>query len=159
MRQSALKVVTVEPNWRISCPCGNRGRAGDDVAFEMRGQLRGRPVQKCLTCGQGLILKRPKGRVTLIPPAQWEAMERLWDDEFGDDITTYAGVSVGDTVELVVPDGVTEVHAGARGTVEEISAMSSALRTWIGIRWADGEFSNVFPDDGAVLRVVDADQS
>lgn len=144
----------MEPNWRISCPCGNRGRAGDDVAFEMRGQLRGTPVQKCLSCGQGLVLKRPKGRVALVPADQWDAMERLWADEFGDELTAYAGVSVGDTVELVVSDEVTDVPVGARGTVEEISAMSSGLGTWIGVRWADGEFSNVFPDDGAVLRVV-----
>lgn len=72
-------------NIRISCPCGNRGRSGDDVAFETRGNLRGTPVQKCLACGRGLFLKWPKGRTKLVPEADWERMQKIWAEQFPDD--------------------------------------------------------------------------
>lgn len=71
--------------WRISCPCGNRGRVGDEVAFAIRGQLQGTPVQKCLRCGRGLFLLRPKGRVKTVPADQWAEMERVWVANFPED--------------------------------------------------------------------------
>jgi len=72
-------------DWRISCPCGNRGRVGDNVAFQTRGKLHGTPVQKCLACGGGLFLKWPKGRVKRVPDAQWEQMDKLWVEQFPED--------------------------------------------------------------------------
>lgn len=61
---------------------------------------------------------------------------------------------MGDRVELLSADDVSEIPVGSRGVVEEIE-VTELLGTWVGIKWEDGEFCNVFPDSGAVLGRVE----
>lgn len=97
--------------WRISCPCGNRGRVGDEQAFETRGKLGGTPVQRCLRCGGGLLVLLPRGRVRPIPADQWAEMERAWIRTFPEDAPSSGPPA---TIEAFDPmaDGPGAVAAG-----------------------------------------------
>lgn len=55
------------------------------MSFETRGRLARTPVQKCLRCGRGLLLKLPKGQVEVIPADQWLTMQQVWAEEFPED--------------------------------------------------------------------------
>lgn len=138
--------------------CRSKGDVRDEEAFEVRGQWPAGhwPVRKCRACGAGLIVKPrlfpPGVKGKVIPGTMWTQMEEMWDSEFGG--PSSLPYQIGDRVELVRADDVTDVPIGARGVVEEIEALE-LLGIWIGVRWDDQPFSNVFPDAGAVLRRVD----
>lgn len=79
---------------RIKCPaCGARGEIGDDITFEIRGRFQGRAVQRCLSCGSGIFVKPPLGRVEVIPHDLWTQMQERWDEEFGSDDDNYPSIS------------------------------------------------------------------
>ena len=72
---------------QIRCPsCGASGtdgmsQLGEKVAFEIRGQWKGKPVRMCNACGAGLTIgvfgaKR-------INDALWSRMQASWKRNFG----------------------------------------------------------------------------
>ena len=70
---------------KITCPhCGTRGDTGIGSAeFEVRGQLQGTPVRKCLKCGVGMtVVPSLRGaKAKLIEPELWYRMKQSWARE------------------------------------------------------------------------------
>jgi len=83
---------------KLKCPwCGTRGTDRkpvpehlrgpswtpssdeDDYAFEVRGNLHGRPVRKCLGCGQGVRVTVVPPRFRKIPEDQFERFQEAWE--------------------------------------------------------------------------------
>ncbi len=65
------------------CPvCDNKGDMSDENLFEVRGQLEGWPVRKCLKCGSGLVIRIVR-KPRVIDPDFWKKMEALWNKSFG----------------------------------------------------------------------------
>jgi hypothetical protein len=63
----------------IRCPrCGREGYdgGGEHEAFERRGFWGIHPVRKCLSCGEGLLIKGH--RFEPIPSDRWRALEARW---------------------------------------------------------------------------------
>jgi len=63
---------------RLRGPSWTPSKGEDEYAFEVRGNLRSRPVRKCLACGNGI-------RVTVLPPHfrkiptdDWQRLQGLW---------------------------------------------------------------------------------
>ncbi len=78
---------------KIRCPgCGAVGEIApyDDVVFAGRGRLGNKSVAKCRKCGGGILFgvisMMLLGRVSLIRPEQWKAMEQEWEARFGPDM-------------------------------------------------------------------------
>lgn len=71
----------------IKCPnCGSRGGTEvDSDAFDVRGQLQGKPVRKCRTCGEGVTVGvgLTGAKAKLIDTDLWGEMEASWAREFG----------------------------------------------------------------------------
>jgi hypothetical protein len=66
----------------IVCPaCGSIGYPSDDELFEIRGQLEGKPVRRCVRCGTGLFI-RPLRKPRVIPHNLWVRMQESWQAEF-----------------------------------------------------------------------------
>jgi hypothetical protein len=71
----------------MTCPsCGAAGDSENETLFEVRGQVQGQPVRRCVTCDSGLVLKRKLMgglRVGRIPAETWLRMKGTWDNSGG----------------------------------------------------------------------------
>lgn len=71
----------------LRCPtCGATGESGmkqlgQDSAFEIRGQWKGKPVRMCNSCGNGLMLGLFGAK--RIDNVLWTRMQQSWDQNFG----------------------------------------------------------------------------
>jgi hypothetical protein len=82
---------------KVKCPwCGAKGtdvepypedmrgpewtptRGEEDYAFEVRGNYMGRPVRKCLNCGNGVRVTFLPPRFNKVPPDEWADLQRRW---------------------------------------------------------------------------------
>lgn len=75
---------------QVKCPaCGAVGEVApfDREVFVGRGQVKGKPVVKCLRCGSGLFIGLFSGvfvgRPKVIPAELWSWMEEQWEARFG----------------------------------------------------------------------------
>lgn len=84
---------------KVKCPwCGARGtdvrppgegvtgpsgepihlKGQEDYAFEVRGNYAGRPVRKCLNCGNGVRITFLPPRFNKVSPDEWEYLQEQW---------------------------------------------------------------------------------
>lgn len=56
-------------------------RLGQEAAFEIRGQWKGKPVRMCNACGSGLTLGLMGAK--RIEDALWAQMQASWKRNFG----------------------------------------------------------------------------
>jgi hypothetical protein len=57
-----------------------RRESQERYAFEVRGNYRGRPVRKCLQCGNGVRMTFLPPRFRKVPATQWVELQRMWED-------------------------------------------------------------------------------
>ncbi|MGH3137701.1 MAG: hypothetical protein ACRDPV_14550, partial [Gaiellaceae bacterium] len=50
----------------------------EDYAFEVRGNYAGRPVRKCLKCGNGVRVTVLPPRFNKVPREEWEYLQEQW---------------------------------------------------------------------------------
>lgn len=50
----------------------------EDYAFEVRGNYAGRPVRKCLNCGNGVRVTILPPRFRKVPPDDWADLQQRW---------------------------------------------------------------------------------
>lgn len=78
-----MSKITICPN------CGNKGEVAIDglAAFDVRGQLDGKAVWKCNSCGCGLFLGLFSGGLfgtpKIIQTDMWRRMQDEWNRNFG----------------------------------------------------------------------------
>ena len=48
-------------------------------AFEVRGNYGGRPVRKCLNCGNGVRVTLLPPRFRKVPPDEWADLQVRWE--------------------------------------------------------------------------------
>jgi hypothetical protein len=51
----------------------------EDYAFEVRGNYAGRPVRKCLNCGNGVRVTLLPPRFRKVPPDEWADLQVRWE--------------------------------------------------------------------------------
>jgi hypothetical protein len=54
-------------------------KAEQDYAFEVRGNYGGRPVRKCLNCGNGVRVTILPPRFRKVPPDEWLDLQQRWE--------------------------------------------------------------------------------
>lgn len=52
----------------------------EDYAFEVRGNYAGRPVRKCLNCGNGVRVSFLPPRFKKVSPDEWADLQRRWEE-------------------------------------------------------------------------------
>lgn len=53
-------------------------KAEKNYAFEVRGNYAGRPVRKCLKCGNGVRVTFLPPRYRQVPPDEWDDLQERW---------------------------------------------------------------------------------
>lgn len=53
-------------------------KAEQNYAFEVRGNYEGRPLRKCLNCGNGVRVAFLPPRFRRVPPDEWEDLQEQW---------------------------------------------------------------------------------